>query len=220
MAGLIEEIQRDAIDDTVSVSQLLRRMKIAASKLRLGSVEAWVEHELSGYPDEQNLPSYRIIGGVAVVHHVRAGWRMMALGSNEQINAAFQINLFSGSVSEIESRANAEEQLILTFPEFLERMAVSNLPVGVDKVGLSVDPGKFKAALDAVRNRCLDWALKMEEAGVTGEGLSFSSKEKEAAQSVTYNITGNNTRLNINSEDASSNLAFGQSPLSDLIGKK
>jgi hypothetical protein len=209
MAGLIEEIQRDAIDDNVSVSQLLRRMKVAASKLRLGGVEAWVEHELSGYPDEQNLPSYRVIDGVAVAHHVSAGWRIMALGPNEQMNVAFQINLFTSSISEVESRAGGEEQLILTYPEFFERMAVSQMPFGVDKVGLSVDPGKFRAALDAVRNRCLDWALKMEEAGVTGDGLSFSSKEKEAAQSVTFYVNGDNARLNVNSSDYSNNRILG-----------
>ena len=62
--GLIAEIQHDASTDTTSVRQLLRRMKIAASKLKLGELEEWVEHELGGYPDDAQLPSYRVIGGV------------------------------------------------------------------------------------------------------------------------------------------------------------
>lgn len=215
MSGLIEEIQRDASSDAASVSQLLRRMKIAASKLQLGGLEAWVEHELSGYPDERNLPDYRVIGGVPMCHHVMHGWRMMALGPSDSVNAAFQINLFSGPISEIESRADTKGQLIMSYPDFLERPVVQSMH-GVDKVGLSVDGGKFRAALDAVRNRCLEWALKMEEAGITGEGLSFTHQEKAAAQQVTYNINGNNSRLNIGSTDNSSNQVVTASVFDDL----
>jgi hypothetical protein len=32
------------------------------------------------------------------------------------------------------------------------------------------------------------WSLKLEADGITGEGMSFSPKEKERAQAVTYNI--------------------------------
>ena len=39
MASLIEQIQRDALDRTVPVSTLLRRVKLAAAKLGLGAVE-------------------------------------------------------------------------------------------------------------------------------------------------------------------------------------
>jgi hypothetical protein len=60
MASIIEQIQRDALDADVRVSDLLRRVKLAATKLGLGAVEDWVEQELSGYKDA-SLPEYRII---------------------------------------------------------------------------------------------------------------------------------------------------------------
>jgi hypothetical protein len=36
----------------------------------------------------------------------------------------------------------------------------------------------------------MDWALALERAGVTGEGLSFSAQEKQLAHAVTFNIAG------------------------------
>src|SRR5271166_6150518 len=49
MASIIEQIQHDALDRSVRASDLLRRVKLAATKLSLGTVEDWVEQELNGY---------------------------------------------------------------------------------------------------------------------------------------------------------------------------
>jgi hypothetical protein len=48
--------------------------------------------------------------------------------------------------------------------------------------------------LDAVRQRVLDWALKLEADGILGEGLTFSQKEKTLVTQGgdTYNITAHN----------------------------
>jgi len=47
--GLITEIQREAIDSTSSVSGLLRKVKLAAAKLKLDNLATWVDLELNGY---------------------------------------------------------------------------------------------------------------------------------------------------------------------------
>jgi AbiTii len=75
--SIIEQIQRDALDRAVSVSDLLRRMKLAATKLGLGAVEDWVEQELNGCKGE--LPDYRIIHGRPMVQDpYRRVWNRLA----------------------------------------------------------------------------------------------------------------------------------------------
>jgi hypothetical protein len=207
MAGLIEEIQRDASDDSKSVAQLLRRVKIAASKLKLGAVEAWVDHELGGYPANTQLPDYRVLGGVPMSHHVHHGWRMMRASPDETMNRLFGVNLFTASISEVERNVTTSGHTFLSYPEWLERMTLPQLP-GVDKLGLHVDQGKFRALLSGVRNRCLEWTLEIERAGITGEGLSFSDEERRVAKSVIYNLYGDNSRVNQNSTDNSTNQVF------------
>lgn len=78
MASIIEQIQRDALDRSVPVSDLLRRVKLAATKLGLGVVEDWVEHELNGYKDTP-LPDYRIINGRPMFQRplMGAGWELI-----------------------------------------------------------------------------------------------------------------------------------------------
>ncbi|WP_436355668.1 hypothetical protein [Brevundimonas sp. CEF1] len=215
MSGLIEEIQRDASDDSVPVSQLLRRIKIAASKLRLPQLEEWVQHELNGYPNDAPLPEYRAIGGVPLAHSVFHGWRLLALGPDEQMNKIASFNLFYASISEAESSAASTGQIILSYPEWLERSMVQNLN-GVDKVGLSVDQGKFRAVVNGVRNRALDWALAMEAAGVTGDGMSFTNEESRTAQNVTNNFYGDNARINQHSTDNSTNTVVHGNLFGDL----
>src|SRR3954454_15220968 len=52
----------------------------------------------------------------------------------------------------------------------------------------NISRSAFAGVMDAVRNSILDWSLKLEEAGVHGEGISFSKAETEKARAVTINI--------------------------------
>lgn len=49
-------------------------------------------------------------------------------------------------------------------------------------------PSQFRRILDAVRTAVLKWAIELEQKGVSGDGLSFSKKEKVAASRSTVNI--------------------------------
>ncbi len=53
-----------------------------------------------------------------------------------------------------------------------------------------------KSALDgpinAVKNIILDWAVDLEKAGVIGEGLGFTTKDKIEAANVTQNVYAQN----------------------------
>ena len=59
--SLLREIQNDAVNSNVKISDLLRKCKILA--VRLGSTEfqSWINKELNGYSSEDELPEYRII---------------------------------------------------------------------------------------------------------------------------------------------------------------
>lgn len=49
----------DGASGDASIDQLLRQLKVLAARTGTASLEAWVEHELGGYPDDVTLPSYR-----------------------------------------------------------------------------------------------------------------------------------------------------------------
>jgi len=49
MASLVLELQQDALDPTVPVSNLLRKVIAVARKLELGDLEKWARSDLDGY---------------------------------------------------------------------------------------------------------------------------------------------------------------------------
>lgn len=56
---LLDEISAAATDPSQSLSDMLRKCQILASRLRHEPFKEWVIHELNGYPDEAALPIYR-----------------------------------------------------------------------------------------------------------------------------------------------------------------
>ena len=57
---LIEEIQRDAVDSSSDLGALLRKCKLLAARLGSRPLEDWLLWESNGYPDEVDVPEYRI----------------------------------------------------------------------------------------------------------------------------------------------------------------
>ena len=55
--SLLDEIQADLVNESASLSNILRKAKILSSHLRLPEFREWVDQELGGYSDD--VPSYR-----------------------------------------------------------------------------------------------------------------------------------------------------------------
>jgi hypothetical protein len=59
--SLLREIQSDAINSNVNVSDLLRKCKILAYRLGNDDFKSWVDFELNGYGSTDSLPNYRTV---------------------------------------------------------------------------------------------------------------------------------------------------------------
>ena len=57
---LLHEIQNTAIDPAISAQVLLRKCKVLAARLKYEPFKTWVDLELNGYADDQEVPQYRI----------------------------------------------------------------------------------------------------------------------------------------------------------------
>ena len=59
--SLLRQIQNDAVNSNVNVSDLLRKCKILAYRLGNEDFKSWVDSELNGYDSGALLPDYRIL---------------------------------------------------------------------------------------------------------------------------------------------------------------
>jgi hypothetical protein len=195
MASLVEELQRDALDSTVSVSDLLRKSLVIATKLSLRDFKAWVEQELNGYTDTRQVPAYRTVTGRIVALNPARGY-IPAIIPDAALAELLSIRHETSSAGTIESLAACEGTTLVSdfAPDILARLMETQRYPLIPQVQIAKT--SYLGILDAVRNAILTWSLKLEADGIVGEGMSFSPKEKTLAsekaadlQPVVNNIT-------------------------------
>ena len=72
MSGIVLELQREALDETVSTESLLRKAYLVAKKLKLEEFEDWLSQEQNGYVGQ--IPEYRSIRGEIKAWNPYHGW--------------------------------------------------------------------------------------------------------------------------------------------------
>ena len=63
MSGIVLKLQREALDKSTRVSDLLRKALLVARKLKVIDLESWILSELNGYSDGSSIPDYRWVSG-------------------------------------------------------------------------------------------------------------------------------------------------------------
>lgn len=219
MSSLVEQLQADAINSGVRVSTLLRKVKLAAVKLRLPKVEEWVEKELNGYTGE--VPEYRETSGHPKAFNPFHGWIDMK-ASADIMDMISTVSILQ-SVPSLESLVESAKTNLFYMPytpkqtDILLRLFNADLA----RLAKEVNRSQITSVLDSVRNLVLDWALELERQGIMGSGISFDDREKNLAQDRQVNfhigsigsingalnsdINGENSRLNIGNNDRSTN---------------
>lgn len=171
--SLLSDIQTSALDPKTSVADLLRRCQILAVRLRHEPFKAWVSHELSGYPNSSELPSYRgpfqaelkanLVG-------IQGLWKDVSVPTSH-IPASYRDEVlalrFYDGVGELASMLDdAKRQGGGYVGRRLPAELAAATPVwqGYNTIELSVvmSPTIISGILDQVRSKALEFALEIE----------------------------------------------------------
>jgi hypothetical protein len=187
--SIVLDLQRDALDKTVAVSDLLRRALVVSRKLRLREFEHWISRELVGYRDENEdaVPRYRELHGSVRARNPYRGWVPVHFGDSE-VGELLSKRLCAAPVSEIESLVSTAEKgamLEMPFQPDVARDLVRSVRLPTTLV---IQPAALAAILDTVRTTVLNWAMKLEDDGITGEGIGFNDTERKKAQEAAYSV--------------------------------
>src|SRR5436305_6361273 len=82
MASLVIELQRLAAESNASVTELLRKALIVASKLKIEDFKEWINCELQGYGDKE-VPEYRRLTSEVKMFHPYHGWKPLFFETEE-----------------------------------------------------------------------------------------------------------------------------------------
>lgn len=192
MSSLILELQRDAMDDKVPVSTLLRKALVVARKLNLEEFGAWVEKELNGYQTGSKPPAYRTVAAEIRSFNPVYGW-IPLVWPGEVPKEASQVNV-GPKVAEFEDiLARAPQRkgpVTLGLPPALEELINQFFNDYPFRSSFLVSDTSLQGILEAVRQYVLKWSLDLESKGILGENMSFTPEEKQKAEGgPVYNIS-------------------------------
>lgn len=202
--SLVLELQRDALDESVPVSSLLRKAIAVASKLGIRDADEWLTAELNGYSKGMAVPEYRM---VFAEHKAKnpMGWLMPVYTTDgKQERPRVPVREPLASVENLTKNAKGEP--ILPMPP------VKNDGITFESF-LALNQSGLHSIKDRVRTSVLQWALDLERKGICGEGLTFNLQEREAAKTVqnitvfTGQVTGGAVVQNV--EDGTANASQG-----------
>lgn len=196
MPSLVISLQEEALAPDVPVTRLLTKAKAIAAKLGLAATTEWIASELGGYSDVEEVPEYRVIYGNLVYRNLVYGWLPIQPG-DEEAEQMFGQRPVTIPVSQMEalvaSAGPDKQDVMIGVSAGLANQLRKEIRLNCE-IAYHANISQVVRILDAVRQRVLDWALKLETDGILGEGLSFSQDEKARVTQGgdTYNITAHN----------------------------
>ncbi len=191
---LIIQIQQAAINSNDSVSDALRKAKLACAKLGLADFGEWVNLEVNGYENKtrNDIPEYRLLVGNPQSLNPYRGWQNIMFQSQEMFDTLSRVPVAS-PISIIESQLrNADSDDSFEFQYTVEQEMFIRKAIGFDfQLRIKIDPSAMMGITNSVRNILTDWTIELEKNGVIGDGLVFSSDDKKSSAVATEGVINN-----------------------------
>lgn len=213
--GIVLQLQREALDGSSDILNLLRKVRIISYKLGLEDLSTWVKNEVGGYthgdPSER-VPKYRhIAGGTIEFFNPSRGYSPTFIG-DINIKRELEKVVISMGIPQITSYLNSNNtEFRYEFDPRIQKILnnESNTPVFLS-FSIRYPISCLHQILEDVRNVVIDWTLLLESNGILGADLTFSEKEIGTAATATSivnfitNIFNDSSDIQIqqNSKDA------------------
>jgi hypothetical protein len=99
MSSIIQELQSDALNQKISVTELLQKCLLVATKLGIVEFASWTRLELDGYRGRE-VPEYRIIYGEPKIFDPYHGYQPIFFEDPEDAEFISKMN-FNQPIGEI-----------------------------------------------------------------------------------------------------------------------
>lgn len=192
---LILQIQQAALDSQSSVTDALRKAKVACTKLGLGEFGNWVDRELNGYMGVpgRELPKYRILNGTPEAYNPYHGWQPIIF-PRAKSEAGWSRASIGMSIPAIEEllRSASGGHGDFSYPYNPEAAVQLRKALSFETpVHISLSVPQISEILNVVRNIILEWTMDMEKQGILGTDLTFSEEEREKSAAATAQTINN-----------------------------
>ena len=199
--SLLRDIQEAAIDEQSQVATLLRKCKVLAARLGSEEFSRWIDNELNGYENLDQLPPYRVLNVRSYGEFVGPFGRQMKNAPippsalPEVLREGIQTSKIGMPISTLTSLSTDETSSRLSWPPDVVSIYGGRIYEGMNcLIAWQLLPrSALLAILDTVRTRVLNFALEIEkEYPNAGEAAINANPVPEEKVSQVFNtfITG------------------------------
>jgi hypothetical protein len=212
------ELQRAALDEKSSVSTLLRKALVVASKLQVTDFEAWARAELEGYKGE--VPEYRRLTGAPKIINPMRGYQDLTCDDAEIAEMIGMLPL--GECIDALEKGNTDGPWMFSYNPKHEALIMSIMSQPAMKPCLQISGTAIRGVIGRVRTIVLDWSLTLEKQGIHGEGMTFTKEERARAQAAsavhidTYISGVSGSQIQVHSPGASQQQGMLPAQLAEL----
>lgn len=192
MSSIVLDLQQEVLKPDCDILNALRKAHLIASKLKLQEFDMWLQSELNGYSyrDQDKIPSYRKVKGTLKAFNPYNGW-IPAQCSDDELEKMICEQKLWQPISELQElcQQNAEGTIVLQFPAGQMKAIASMFRTPVPmQFALHISQHLLKSIIELVKNCILEWTIRLESAGILGEGMRFSQEETAMAKKVPQTI--------------------------------
>ena len=158
MKSDVDNLQRDVADHSISVTALFQKAIVLASKLGDDGFVAWARQELKGYTRGDKEVEYRCLKGQYVVlmpdnRKLPIQWTSSVSGMNTRF--------ITTPLAEMESIAGSDAESFAVKISMDSQLATSLRLQPGDSIGFEIGQTTVAGFLQEIRNRVLDWTLRL-----------------------------------------------------------
>lgn len=197
MPALVPELVDMASEPKILTTDLLRKALVVARRLGVQELVTWIGSELNGYQSE--VPEYRKITGQLFAEDPYRG-SVPFIVPQEIAEIVTQIQVHQ-PLPELQQLAAGDSLLTCYFQPQQQELLMQMMRDGAGYATrplLKFSPIQINGVVERIRSHVLDWALDLEGRGIIGEGMSFTSQEKQAVQQQHYhfgNVSGSQIQI-------------------------
>ncbi|ADU28480.1 hypothetical protein [Evansella cellulosilytica] len=192
------QLLKDAVGGKESIENILLRLKVILADMENENIMNWVNGELEGYKDKDNLPPFRIlkghITGTYLVNfqfqYTDAPVPLENLLSKEQIDEIETVKIYDGvaTIQNILQGANAESYGTVVPTAFCYAISKDELQIAGMKVKIASN--QLNGIVSRVKSKLVEVIMELEKEFENLDELDIRDqiRESESAKQVIYNI--------------------------------
>jgi hypothetical protein len=208
---LLDEIIEGAVSDAFPIGTVLRKCLVLEQQVKNEKFRAWLNNELDGYPDRDELPEYRVVNTISRGFFTGYGGskindQPLALHVMEEkdIKLVAQVRLHQ-PIASYEGRPDKATDAVLPWPPSLTVKYQSKFfrDYVLNRAWQEIPGSCLVGLVETVRNRVLRFALDIkDQLGPEDESVSMLPAET-VEKSVVNNIFGGNVFIAAHAETIS-----------------